>query len=91
LSSSAADSQAAGLQRVAPQRRTILLVDPNPGRRCSPPCPIWPGGCAGALVQRPFGEILPANVEHLQAAASLIDLEAGTVLAGTKPSPTNSC
>ncbi|HRT05000.1 MAG TPA: FAD-dependent oxidoreductase [Kiritimatiellia bacterium] len=76
----------AGQQACNALRRSgerILLVDPNPGPTMLPALPDLAGGWVPErLVQRPFGEILPANVEHLQAAASLIDLEAGTVLAG---------
>lgn len=76
----------AGLQACSVLRRSgerILLIDPNPGPTMLPALPDLAGGWVPErIVQRPFGEILPANVEHLQAAVSSIDLEAGTVQAG---------
>lgn len=76
----------AGQQACNALRRSgeqILLVDPNPGPTMLPALPDLAGGWVPErLVQRPFDEILPANVEHLQAAVSSIDLDAGTVQAG---------
>ena len=64
------------------RRERILLIDPNPGPTMLPALPDLAGGWVPErLVHRPFREILPANVEHLQAAASMVDLDAGTVQA----------
>ena len=61
----------------------ILLIDPNPAATMLPALPDLAGGWVPErLVQRPFNEMLPANVEHLQAAVSKVDLDAGTVQAG---------
>ena len=76
----------AGLQACNTMRRSrerILLIDPHPGPTMLPALPDLAGGWVPErFVQRPFGEILPANVEHLQESVSTIDLDAGTVQAG---------
>ena len=61
----------------------ILLIDPNPAATMLPALPDLAGGWVPErLIQRPFSEMLPANVEHIQAAVSTVDLDAGTVQAG---------
>ena len=76
----------AGQQACNALRRSgeqILLIDPHPGPTMLPALPDLAGGWVPEqLVQRPFREILPKNVEHVQAAVSTIDLDAGTVQAG---------
>ena len=78
----------AGQQACNALRRSgeqVLLIDPNPGPAMLPALPDLAGGWVPErIVQRPFAEILPANVEHWQAAVSAIDLEAGTVQAGSQ-------
>ena len=60
----------------------ILLIDPNPAATMLPALPDLAGGWVPErLIQRPFNEMLPANVDHLQAAVSSVDLDAGTVQA----------
>ncbi len=75
----------AGQQACNALRRSqehILLIDPNPGPTMLPALPDLAGGWVPErLVRRPFREILPANVEHLQATVSSIDLDSGTVQA----------
>ena len=76
----------AGQQACNALRRSgerVLLIDPNPGPTMLPALPDLAGGWVPErLVQRPFREFLPQNVEHLQAAVSVIDLDAETVQAG---------
>ena len=78
----------AGQQACNALRRSgeqILLIDPSPGPTMLPSLPDLAGGWVPErLVQRPFSEILPPNVEHLQAAVVRIDLDAGTVRVGEK-------
>ena len=63
----------------------ILLIDPNPGPTMLPALPDLAGGWVPErLVQRPFGGILPENIEHLQETVSMIDLDACTVQAGSQ-------
>ena len=75
----------AGMQACKAMSRSgerVLLIDPNPGPTMLPALPDLAGGWVSEqLVQRPFREILPQNVEHVQAAVATIDLDAGTVLA----------
>ena len=60
----------------------ILLIDPSPAATMLPALPDLAGGWVPErLVQCPFSEMLPANVEHLLAAVSTVDLDAGTVQA----------
>lgn len=78
----------AGQQACNSLRRSgeqILLIDPQPAATMLPALPDLAGGWVPErLVQRPLREILPANVEHVQAAVSAIDLDAGTLQAGER-------
>lgn len=65
--------------------KRILLIDPHQAATMLPALPDMAGGwIPERLVQRPLREILPPNVEHLQASVSSIDLDAGTVQAGAQ-------
>ncbi len=76
----------AGQQACNALRRSgerIALIDPSPVAAMLPALPDLAGGwISEGLVQRSFREILPPNVEHVQAAVSAIDLDAGTLQAG---------
>jgi len=76
----------AGQQACNALRRSrvrIMLIDPHPGPTMLPALPDLAGGWVPErIVHRPFRDILPANAEHLPAAVSSIDLDAGTVQAG---------
>ena len=78
----------AGLQACKALRRSgsrVLLIDPNPATTMLPALPDVAGGWVPErIVQRPIAELLPANATHLQAAVSRIDLDAGTLQAGTQ-------
>ena len=78
----------AGLQACKALRESgsrILLIDPGPVTTMLPALPDLAGGWVPeSIVQRPLGELLPPNATHLQAAVSSIDLDAGTLQAGSQ-------
>ena len=78
----------AGLQACKALRGSgsrILLIDPSPVTTMLPALPDLAGGWVPEqIVQRSLGELLPPNVTHLQAAVSSIDLDAGTLQAGSQ-------
>ena len=66
----------------------ILLIDPSPITTMLPALPDVAGGWIPEnLVHGSLADLLPANVTHIQAAATAIDLDARTVQAGDRRVP----